>query len=89
VKNSLNDLFKDPTIDKQVAKLNYLWGKPVITIYNNIDNEQQLNDNYFLETDESKVTKWKSYYFCEELLHEAALVLSVPVQSQKYMISTW
>lgn len=89
VKHSISDLFKDPTIVDQVAKLNHLWGRPVITIFHNRDNAEELNDIYFLVTDGYKVTKWKSYYFCKELLNEAAIALSVPLQSQKYMINTW
>ncbi|MEK3735328.1 sigma-70 family RNA polymerase sigma factor [Paenibacillus sp. FSL M8-0334] len=83
IKHSLADDFKDPLLEKQFAKCEQLWGREVVAIYYNSESGPQLNDLIYLDTEEEHITMRKHYYFCQDLLAEAAKALNVTLQEDK------
>lgn len=80
---SIADDFKDPDIDRQRAEFSMLWGRPVVLMLLETETGPQLNDIVYLDTEEDKITFRKHYYFCFDLLSEAAVELGIPLQSGK------
>jgi len=65
------------------ASVQTLWGKEVVVVYARTEAGLQLHNISDLDMDEGKLVRQKSYYFCRELLEEAASTLGVPVQLRK------
>lgn len=80
---SIADDFKDPDIDRQRAEFRILWDRPVVVMLTETDSGPRLNDLVYLETEEDKIIFRKHYYFCFDLLSEAAVELGIPLQSGK------
>jgi len=85
-KHSLMDLYKDPTINNQRAIITELWDRPVIAICHNSNGVFELNDIYSFKVEENKIVEWRSYYFCKDLLSQAALELKISVHEKTYMM---
>lgn len=80
---SIADDFKDPDIDRQRAEFCILWDRPVVLMLTETETGPHLNDIVYLETEDGKITVRKHYYFCLDLLSEAAEALRIPLQSDK------
>jgi RNA polymerase sigma factor (sigma-70 family) len=80
---SLRDDMENPKFHVHSAYYYTLWERPVVVILVNAESGPQLNRIIYLQTEDDKILFWKTYYFCKELLQEAAKELGVPVQTTK------
>ncbi|MGE6256913.1 sigma factor-like helix-turn-helix DNA-binding protein [Heyndrickxia sporothermodurans] len=84
-KHSLEDWAKDPV--QMTAELHYLWGRLTIVQLGIFKNERAIYDLNLLEIKDEKITGMKDYYFCPELLNEAAKELNIKAFARSYTFS--
>lgn len=84
-KHSLEDWAKDPV--QMTAELHYLWGRPTIVQLGILQNERAIYDLNLLDIEKGKITGMKDYYFCPELLNEAAKQLNIKAFARSYTFS--
>ncbi|SDN47803.1 RNA polymerase sigma-70 factor, ECF subfamily [Fictibacillus solisalsi] len=60
-----------------------LWGKEVNIVLAKKDDIYELHDINYQEVFEDKIVFHKSYFFCKELMSEAAKELGIPLQLEK------
>lgn len=83
---SIRDTMQNPTIHLQTAHYHTLLGKPVVVFLVETESGPQLNDMCYMETEDSKIVYIKDFYFCKQLLTEAAQELNISVAQLTYDI---
>lgn len=78
---SINDTFKYWT-SRIEAHYQMLWGRPVILVFVETEAGMNLKSIIYLETEDDSIVLKKEYYFCKDLLNEAAKELGVPVDDR-------
>jgi RNA polymerase sigma factor (sigma-70 family) len=78
---SINDTFKYWT-SRIEACYEMLWGRPVILVFIETEAGMNLNSIIYLETEDDSIVLKKEYYFCKDLLSEAARELGIPVHDR-------
>ncbi|MDZ5471307.1 RNA polymerase sigma factor [Bacillus sp. 31A1R] len=81
---SLTDWAKDPVEMK--AEVHILWGKPTIVQIGEMNNCLGVYNLNLIEIDSGRIITVKDYYFCPELLKEAAKELQLSVFSRNYVM---
>lgn len=79
--NSIKDTFKHWTGTLK-AHFQILWERPVVIVFIDTESGWQLKSIIYLETQDGFFTYKKEYYFCEDLLLEAAKELGVSVHER-------
>ncbi|MEK3981626.1 RNA polymerase sigma factor [Psychrobacillus sp. FSL K6-2836] len=85
-KNSLRD-WKEVVDNQNVIVPHYieLWGRPVIVeLEKKEDAQLYLNNIYFLEASNTKITYWKYYCFSWDLMNYAAAELNVKLNAKYF-----
>ncbi|MFS0558238.1 sigma-70 family RNA polymerase sigma factor [Brevibacillus sp. 179-C9.3 HS] len=82
--HSLADWARDPV--EMRAELHFLWGHPAIIQIAAQDDGEYVYNLSLLKFDENKITGMKDYYFCPELLAEAANELKLGAPVRKYTL---
>ncbi|MBP3040358.1 RNA polymerase sigma factor [Bacillaceae bacterium Marseille-Q3522] len=83
-KYSLSDWSKDPVMMK--AELHHLWGRPTIVQLGKMNDFYAVYNLNLIEIENGKIIKMKDFYFCPELLMEAAKNLNLNVFPRKYTL---
>lgn len=81
---SIRDTMLDPTITLQTAHYHTLLGKPVIVMILETESGQYLSEMIYVETEDDKIVYKQDYYFCLDLLAEAATELNISVAERTY-----
>ena len=82
-KNSMGDWASDGSKLKLFSSIIELWGRPAILFTKETENGSVLWDITTVEIKENRIVKHKSYYFCKELLSEAANKLQIKLDEEK------
>lgn len=80
-KYSIRDTFDHWTSELK-AHFQVLWGRPVLIVLIDTATGWQLKSILYLETEGDSIVYKKEYYFCEDLLDEAAKELNVAVHDR-------
>ncbi|MFD1738058.1 sigma-70 family RNA polymerase sigma factor [Bacillus salitolerans] len=83
-KYSLADWAKDPV--EMTAEMHYLWGRPAVVQFGKINDAVAVYDVTLLKIENGKIIEMKDYYFCPELLSEAAAFLQIEAFPRNYTL---
>jgi hypothetical protein len=83
-KYSLTDWSKDPV--EMEAEFHYLWGRPTIVQLGKINDSKAIYDINIIDIENGKIVSLKDYYFCPELLNEAAKQLNMKAFERSYTL---
>lgn len=81
-KYSLTDWAKDPV--DMTAEIHYLWGRPAIVQFSKLNEAVAVYDINLITIEDGRVIEKKDYYFCPDLLKQAADFLKVDVFPRNY-----
>ncbi|MRG85645.1 sigma-70 family RNA polymerase sigma factor [Salinibacillus xinjiangensis] len=82
-KHSLEGWARDPM--PMVASYIELWGKPIVVVKTKVDGVEHVYDLIELQIVDDKITQKRDFYFCQDLLDEAAKELDLPVHKNGYI----
>jgi RNA polymerase sigma factor (sigma-70 family) len=83
-KYSLSDWARDPVEMK--AEIHHLWGRPTIVQIGKINESYAIYNLNLIKIENGKIVDIKDYYFCPELLNEAAKQLNLNAFQRYYTL---
>ncbi|MFD2444747.1 sigma-70 family RNA polymerase sigma factor [Bacillus sp. CGMCC 1.16607] len=83
-KYSLTDWSKDPV--EMRAEIHMLWGLPTIVQIGKMNGGNAIYNLNHIKIEHGKIVEIKDYYFCPELLHEAAIQLNLTAFQRNYTL---